>query len=80
MVSKKGVLLSCSTRFYDRQFYTRTNLHKDHAAQFHDMLQAHLHDEKHLVLSITLFSRCGDHMGKSRTYLSDLLKKETRMS
>lgn len=68
-----------STRFYDRQFCTRTNLHKDHMTKFHDMLQAYLHKEKHLVLGITLFSRCGDHMGMSGAYLSDLLKEETGM-
>ena len=80
LVSTMELLLNCSTRFYDRQFNTCTNLHKDHVAKFHDMLQAHRHHEKHLVSGIPTVAECGDHMGKSRTYLSDLLKEETRTS
>ena len=80
MVSKTGLLLSHSTRFCDRQFYTGTNLNKDHVAKFQDMLQAYFRHEKHLVSRIPSVAECGDHMGMSGAYLSDLLKEETRTS
>lgn len=79
IVSTLELLLSYSTRFYDRQFYTRTNLNKDHVAKFQDMLQAYFRFEKHLVSGIPTVAECGDHMGMSGAYLSDLLKEETGM-
>ena len=36
-----ALLLNCSARFYDRHFYTRTSLNKDHVIKFQDMLQTH---------------------------------------
>ena len=79
MVSTMELLLSYSMRFYDRQFYTRTNLNKDHVAKFQDMLQAYFRFEKHLVSGIPTVAECGDHMGMSGAYLSDLLKEEPGM-
>ena len=79
LVSKTGLLLSYSTRFYDRQVYTRSNLNMEHAAKFQDMLQAYFRLEKHLVSGIPTVAECGDHMGMSGAYLSDLLKEESGM-
>ena len=67
--------MSCSKRFCDRQFRTRTNLNKDHVAKFQDMLQAHFRHKKLLVSGILSVSDCGDHMGMSGAYLGDLLKE-----
>ncbi|MGB1364698.1 MAG: AraC family transcriptional regulator [Flavobacteriales bacterium] len=67
-----ALLLNCSTRFYDRQFCTRTNLNKDHVAKFQDMLQAYFRHEKHLVSGIPSVAERGDHMGMSRAYLRPL--------
>ena len=69
------MFLSCSKRFCDRQFRTRTNLNKDHVAKFQDMLQAHFRHKKLLVSGILSVSDCGDHMGMSGAYLGDLLKE-----
>lgn len=73
-----GLLLSSFTRFYDRQFYTRTKLSKNHVAKFQDMLQAYFRYEKHLASGIPTVSKCGDHMDMSEAHLSDLLKEQTR--
>ena len=75
LVSTNAMFLNCSTRFCDRQCYTRTNLNKDHVAKSQDMLQAYFHHEKHLVSGIPTVAECGDHVGMSGSYLSDLLKK-----
>ena len=80
IVSTLELPLSCSTRFDNRQFHTRTNLNKDHVAKFQEMLQAYFRHEKHLVSDIPSVAECGDHMGMSRAYLRDLLKEETRTS
>ena len=74
-------MLNCSARFYDRQYYTRTNLKKDNVAKFQDMLKAYFRHKKHLVLLISIVAECGgDHMDMSGAYLSDLLKEETGTS
>ena len=52
---------------------------KNHVAKFQDMLQAYFSHEKHLISAISSVSDCGDHMGMSGPYLSDLLKKDTAM-
>ena len=75
-----GLLLSSFTRFYDRQFYIRTKLSKNHVAKFKDMLQAFFSHEKHLVFGIPSVSQCGDNMGMSGAHLNELLKEETRIS
>ena len=65
-----GLLLSSFTRFYDRQFYTRTKLSKNHVAKFKDMLRAYFRHEKHLVSGIPSVSECREHMSMSEGYLT----------
>ena len=49
ILSTIELLLSYCTRFYDRQFFTRTNLNQDHATRFEDMLKAYFERDQHLA-------------------------------
>jgi AraC family transcriptional activator of pobA len=67
-------------RFYDRQFYTRTNLNKDIASQFEQLLKEYYNSSKQLEQGIPTVQYCGDALDMSFKYLSDLLRKETGKS
>lgn len=74
------LFLNYAIRFYDRQFYTRSNVNLDRIAEFENILNAYFEDglAKHKGLpSIAYF---GTQLNLSPNYLSDLLKKETGKS
>ncbi|QYJ77271.1 AraC family transcriptional regulator [Shewanella zhangzhouensis] len=77
IVSNIKLLLDYCTRYYDRQFYTRTNLNKDIASQFEQLLQRYYQNQVYEKLGLPTVAYCGKEMGISPYYLSDLLKKET---
>ncbi|TDF41375.1 AraC family transcriptional regulator [Alteromonadaceae bacterium M269] len=71
------LLLNYCSRFYDRQFFTRSNFNKDKLAEFESFLRhyyANLDVVEHGLPSVAY---CGKQLGMSPNYLSDLLKKET---
>ena len=80
IISNIELLLNYCTRFYDRQFYTRTNLNQDFVSKFEKMLKEYFGSERHLVEGIPTVKFCGEELNMSGHYLSDLLKKETGMS
>lgn len=77
IISNIELLLDYCTRYYDRQFYTRTNLNKDVLAKFENMLKDHYSEENQLSTGIPSVNYCGKELNMSPKYLSDLLKKET---
>ena len=80
IVSTLELLLNYCNRYYDRQFYTRTNKNKDIIIEFERLLNdAFLSDEleKKGLPSVKDFA---EKIGLSPNYLSDLLKKETGMN
>ncbi|MCG8608417.1 helix-turn-helix domain-containing protein [bacterium] len=77
IVSNIELLLDYCTRYYDRQFYTRTNLNKDIVTRFERLLKDYYKDEKPIELGVPSVSYCGKELNMSPNYLSDLLKKET---
>ena len=77
IVSNIELMLDYCTRFYDRQFYTRTNLNKDVVTRFEKLLKGYYEGEKQLETGIPSVSFCGTELNMSPNYLSDLLKKET---
>ena len=77
IISNIELLLNYCTRFYDRQFYTRTNLNQDYVSKFEDMLKEYFDSNRHMESGIPTVSLCGEEMNMSGHYLSDLLKKET---
>ena len=80
IISNLELLLNYCVRFYDRQFYTRTNLNQDIAGKFTQLLKDYYKQEKQLELGIPSVQYCGEAMNMSPKYLSDLLRKETGQS
>ena len=75
--AKLELLLDYCTRYYDRQFYTRTNMNKDVVSKFEHLLKGYYRSEKPLFNGIPTVKYCGTELNMSSNYLSDLLKKET---
>jgi AraC-like DNA-binding protein len=73
-------ILKYSSRFYDRQFYTRANLTKDYLSKFEAFIKAYFDNNNQLEKGIPTVKQCGIEMNMSGHYLSDLLKNETGKS
>ncbi len=77
IISNIEILLDYCTRYYDRQFYTRSNLNKDIVTRFEQLLKSYYSSGKPLDTGLPSVSYCGEELNLSSNYLSDLLKKET---
>lgn len=73
-------ILKYSNRYYDRQFYTRTNLNKDFVSKFEQYLQNYFSSSEISEIGIPSIKQCGEAMNMSGSYLSDLLNIETGSS
>jgi AraC-like DNA-binding protein len=80
IVSNLELLLNYCLRFYDRQFYTRTNFNKDLVADFAMKLSAYFKSEKPSLTGIPSVKYFASELNMSPNYLSDMLKKETGKS
>lgn len=70
------LFLGYCLRFYDRQFYVRTNLNQYVISRLQAFLSAYYHAEKPLTEGIPSVAACAHHLHMSPHYLSDLLRKE----
>lgn len=77
IISNIELLLDYCTRFYDRQFYTRSNLNLDYVSKFEKLLKRHYDSEMLLVDGLPSVQNLAMELSFSPNYLSDLLKKET---
>lgn len=77
IVSTIELLLDYCTRFYDRQFYTRTNLNTDVVSKFERLLRAYYQTELVHEIGMPNVQYLANKLNLSSNYLSDLLKKET---
>ena len=77
IVANISLLLDYCTRFYDRQFYVRTNMNTDLVSRFETLLTDYFASPKALEEGLPSVKYCGEQMNMSPSYLSDLLKKET---
>lgn len=77
IISNIELLLDYCTRFYDRQFYTRSNLNVDLVSRFENLLKDYYNAEKVIESGIPSVKYCAHELNLSTNYLSDLLKKET---
>ncbi len=77
IISNIEMLLDYCLRFYDRQFYTRTNLNGDLISRFERKLKAYYASDKAHSLGLPNVSFMASELNLSPNYLSDLLKKET---
>jgi len=77
IVSNIKLLLDYCTRYYDRQFYTRTNLSKDLISKFETLLRQYYLSDKPLELGVPTVKYFGSELNISSHYMSDTLRKET---
>ncbi len=80
IISNLELLLNYCIRFYDRQFYTRTNLNQDFVSDFEQVLKLYYKEGKQVEFGIPSVQYCAKEMSMSPRYLSDLLRKETGKS
>lgn len=73
-------ILKYSNRYYDRQFFTRTNLNKDFVSKFEQYLENYFSSPDISEKGIPSVKQCGEALHMSGSYLSDLLKNETGRS
>lgn len=71
------LLLDYCVRFYDRQFFTRSNKSKDTVLEFEALIRGYFQHDKQQEQGLPSVGYCGKELGISPNYLSDLLKKET---
>lgn len=77
IVSNIELLLSYCTRYYERQFHLRENLHSDYVTRFESLLGEYFDTELSLDLGLPTVKYCGEQLAMSPSYLSDVLKRET---
>lgn len=77
IIANIELLLDYCLRFYDRQFYTRTNLNSDIVSKFERILKGYYQQEHAIDLGLPNVNYCAKKLNLSPNYLSDLLKKET---
>ena len=80
MVACIELLLNYCDRYYDRQFYIRTNINNDVVSRFEKLIQKYFNSGKALELGVPSVKYCGKALNMSPSYLSDLLNKETGKS
>lgn len=79
IVNLESILKYCK-RYYEQQFYNRTNINKDYIIKFEQYLENHFASQELIKKGIPNIKQCGDALNMSGPYLSDLLKSETGKS
>ena len=79
VINLEAIMTYCR-RYYDRQFYTRTNLNSDFITQFEKYLEDYFSSGDLLKKGLPTVTQCGEALNMSGSYLSDLLKLETGKS
>jgi len=77
IISNIELLLNYCTRFYNRQFITRTNQNKDVICRFEKFILDYFNSNKIKNNGIPTVKYCAEAMNLSPNYFSDLLKSET---
>ena len=77
IVSNIELLLDYCLRFYDRQFFSRTNLNSDIMSKFERFLINYYASDQAHQKGVPSVDSCAKELNLSPNYLSDLLKKET---
>ncbi len=80
ITSNIELFLNYCVRFYDRQFITRDNIHKDVLVKFEQLLNGYLQSDKPRTLGLPSVAYCAAELNLSANYFGDLIKKETGKS
>lgn len=80
IIANIEILLKYSKRFYDRQFFTRTNLNQDLLSQFNKVVRTYYNSENPIESGVLSVKECAKHLNLSVNYLGDLIKSETGRS
>lgn len=80
IVSNIEILLNYCTRFYDRQFITRDNVHKGIIERFEILLNNYYSSDKPQHKGLPSVAYCAGELNLSANYFGDLIKKETGIS
>lgn len=80
IIANIEMLLKYSKRYYDRQFYTRTNLNKDLISKFEKVMPDYYQSEKAFENGVLSVKDCARMLNMSANYLGDLIKNETGKS
>lgn len=74
------LFLNYGLRFYDRQFITRDQVHKDVLSRFEKLLHDYLYSDDIQEQGLPTVSYCAEKLNLSANYFGDLVKKETGQS
>lgn len=77
IVSNIELFLNYCTRFYERQFITRENVHKGIMEKFEKLLNDFFQSEKPQLVGLPSVAYCASELNLSAGYFGDLVKKET---
>lgn len=80
IIANLDTILKYCLRYYERQFYTRTNQNKDIIIRFEAFLKAYFDSENLANHGMPTLTQCGQALSISGSYLSDLLRIETGRS
>lgn len=71
------LLLDYCTRYYDRQFYTRSDINQGLLSKFESQLKTYFETGKATLKGLPSVVSVAEAMNLSANYLSDMLKRET---
>ncbi|MVM30885.1 helix-turn-helix domain-containing protein [Spirosoma sp. HMF4905] len=77
IVATIELFLGYCTRFYDRQFITRENVHKSVLERFETLLNTYFQTDKPQTIGLPTVTYCAGELNLSANYFGDLVKKET---
>jgi AraC family transcriptional activator of pobA len=80
IVNNIELFLNYCVRFYDRQFITRDDVHKDVFPLFEGLLIDYYQSDKQQTLGIPTVAYCAEQLNLSANYFGDLVKKHTGKS
>lgn len=80
IIANIEMILKYCKRYYDRQFYTRTNLNKDLISKFENIVQQYYRSDKPHEMGVLTVQYCAKALAMSSNYLGDLIKLETGQS
>jgi AraC family transcriptional activator of pobA len=77
IISNIELFLNYCTRFYDRQFITRDNIHAGILERFENLLNTYFQSDKPQTIGLPSVAWCAGELNFSSNYFGDLVKKET---